>query len=99
MVFSEFRPLNEESLIEYIKATPALSSRLANIFDGLKIQEVGDGNLNFVYIVVGSAGSMVIKQVSFSFGCLEINAIFNLVYVSILILELVLVTTTVLQFF
>ncbi|XP_042505022.1 methylthioribose kinase 1 [Macadamia integrifolia] len=57
-----FRPLDEKSLVEYIKATPALSSKLGNQFDGLLIKEVGDGNLNFVYIVVGSAGSFVIKQ-------------------------------------
>ncbi|XP_062177435.1 methylthioribose kinase-like [Alnus glutinosa] len=62
MAFSEFRPLDEKSLIEYIKAVPALSSKIGNNLDDIKIQEVGDGNLNFVYIVVGSAGSFVIKQ-------------------------------------
>ncbi|KAJ4837475.1 hypothetical protein Tsubulata_013188 [Turnera subulata] len=64
MAFSEFRPLDEKSLIEYIKATPALSDKLGKNLDDedLKIKEVGDGNLNFVYIVVGQAGSLVIKQ-------------------------------------
>ncbi|GAV62315.1 APH domain-containing protein [Cephalotus follicularis] len=62
MAFTEFRPLDEKSLIEYIKATPSLSSKLDNNFDDLKIKEVGDGNLNFVYIVSGSTGSFVIKQ-------------------------------------
>ncbi|XP_059445393.1 methylthioribose kinase-like [Corylus avellana] len=62
MAFSEFRPLDEKSLIDYIKAVPSLSSKLGNNLDGLKIKEVGDGNLNFVYIVVGPAGSLVIKQ-------------------------------------
>ncbi|KAJ4966301.1 hypothetical protein NE237_018150 [Protea cynaroides] len=57
-----FRTLDEKSLVEYIKATPALSSKLGNQLDGLQIKEVGDGNLNFVYIVVGSTGSLVIKQ-------------------------------------
>ncbi|KAK9286932.1 hypothetical protein L1049_015340 [Liquidambar formosana] len=57
-----FRPLDEKFLIEYIKATPSLSSKLGNQLDDLKIKEVGDGNLNFVFIVVGSAGSVVIKQ-------------------------------------
>lgn len=50
--------------MEYIKATPALSDKIGNNFDDLKIKEVGDGNLNFVYIVVSPAGSFVIKQVS-----------------------------------
>ncbi|KAK3412325.1 hypothetical protein EUGRSUZ_I01098 [Eucalyptus grandis] len=62
MAFAEFRPLDEKSLLEYIQHTPALASKLGNKFDDLKIREVGDGNLNFVYIVVGSAGSFVIKQ-------------------------------------
>lgn len=63
MAFSEFRALDEKSLIDYIKAVPALSSKLGNNLDDIKIKEVGDGNLNFVYIVVGPAGSLVIKQV------------------------------------
>ncbi|GMY38556.1 methylthioribose kinase-like [Fagus crenata] len=62
MAFSEFRPLDEKSLIEYIKAVPALYSKLGNNLDDLKVQEVGDGNLNFVYIVVAPGGSFVIKQ-------------------------------------
>ncbi|XP_059652949.1 methylthioribose kinase-like [Cornus florida] len=57
-----FRPLDEKSLIEYIKATPSLASKLGNHLDDLQIKEVGDGNLNFVYIVVGKSGSFVIKQ-------------------------------------
>ena len=67
MAFSEFRPLNEKSLIEYIKSVPALSSKLASNFDDLSVKEVGDGNLNFVYIVSNSAGSFVIKQVTGTF--------------------------------
>ncbi|XP_061373877.1 methylthioribose kinase [Gastrolobium bilobum] len=62
MAFSEFRPLDEKTLIEYIKSVPAISSKLGNKFDDLSVKEVGDGNLNFVYIIVNSAGSIVIKQ-------------------------------------
>ncbi|XP_010500532.1 PREDICTED: methylthioribose kinase-like [Camelina sativa] len=63
MSFAEFTPLNEKSLVEYIKATPALSSKIGGAADDdLVIKEVGDGNLNFVFIVVGSSGSLVIKQ-------------------------------------
>ena len=65
MDFSEFRPLDEKSLIEYIKAVPSLSAKLGNKFDDLTVKEVGDGNLNFVYIVVNPSGSFVIKQVKF----------------------------------
>ncbi|CAN6250591.1 unnamed protein product [Urochloa humidicola] len=58
-----FRPLDEASLIAYIKATPALASRLGGgSLDSIEIKEVGDGNLNFVYIVKSSSGAIVIKQ-------------------------------------
>ncbi|XP_010556001.1 PREDICTED: methylthioribose kinase [Tarenaya hassleriana] len=62
MAFTEFRPLNEKSLIEYIKATPSLSSTIGDKYEDLVIKEVGDGNLNFVFIVVGTSGSVVVKQ-------------------------------------
>ncbi|CAN0879119.1 Methylthioribose kinase 1 [Linum grandiflorum] len=64
--FTEFRPLDEKSLIEYIIATPALSEKLGDDVDQMKIKEVGDGNLNFVYIVTSPSGSLVIKQVNVS---------------------------------
>ncbi|XP_057782953.1 methylthioribose kinase 1 [Salvia miltiorrhiza] len=57
-----FQPLDEKLLVEYMKATPSLAARLGNHFDKLEIKEVGDGNLNFVYIVSGPSGSIVIKQ-------------------------------------
>ena len=55
--------MDEKSLVEYIKTVPSLSAKLGDNLDGLTIKEVGDGNLNFVYIVIGSSGSFVIKQV------------------------------------
>lgn len=62
MSFSEFQPLTDQSLIDYIKSVPSLSTKLGGKFDDLTVKEVGDGNLNFVYIVSNSAGSFVIKQ-------------------------------------
>ncbi|KAK6946049.1 Aminoglycoside phosphotransferase [Dillenia turbinata] len=62
MATEGFRPLDEKYLVEYIKATPALYLKLGEKLDDLQIKEVGDGNLNFVYIVVSSKGSVVIKQ-------------------------------------
>ncbi|PIA27054.1 hypothetical protein AQUCO_08300028v1 [Aquilegia coerulea] len=57
-----FRALDEKSLVDYIKATPSLCSKLGNQFEELQVKEVGDGNLNFVYIVISPSGSLVIKQ-------------------------------------
>ncbi|KAL6964057.1 S-methyl-5-thioribose kinase [Sarracenia purpurea var. burkii] len=62
MASGGFRPLEEKSLVEYIKATPSLFSKLGNQLDELQIKEVGDGNLNFVFIVTNRSGSFVIKQ-------------------------------------
>lgn len=59
-----FRPLDEASLVAYIKDTPALASRLGGGggLDSIEIKEVGDGNLNFVYIVQSGSGAIVVKQ-------------------------------------
>ncbi|KAJ4805564.1 Methylthioribose kinase [Rhynchospora pubera] len=59
-----FHPLDEKSLVEYIKSTPVLVARLGGEaeLDHLTIKEVGDGNLNFVYIVTSPKGSFVAKQ-------------------------------------
>ncbi|KAJ4805335.1 Methylthioribose kinase [Rhynchospora pubera] len=59
-----FHPLDEKSLVEYIKSTPVLVSRLGGQaeLDRLTIEEVGDGNLNFIYIVTSPQGSFVAKQ-------------------------------------
>ncbi|KAL6957574.1 S-methyl-5-thioribose kinase [Sarracenia purpurea var. burkii] len=62
MASDGFRPLEEKSLVEYIKATPSLFSKLGNQLDELQIKEVGDGNLNFVFVVTNLSGSFVIKQ-------------------------------------
>ncbi|KAK9667158.1 hypothetical protein RND81_14G237300 [Saponaria officinalis] len=48
---TEFRALDEKSLLEYIKSTPSLSSVLKTC-DNLEIKEIGDGNLNLVYILL-----------------------------------------------
>ncbi|ERN08846.1 hypothetical protein AMTR_s00015p00092750 [Amborella trichopoda] len=59
-----FHALDEKSLVQYIESTPSLSSLLGHrLHEDLNVKEVGDGNLNFVYIVVGDqGGSFVIKQ-------------------------------------
>ena len=60
-----FHPLDKKSLVEYIKSTSPLLTRLGGEAElqHLTIKEVGDGNLNFVYIVSSHKGSFVAKQV------------------------------------
>jgi hypothetical protein len=59
----EFRALDEASLAAYIETHPALAARLGGASADWSVKEVGDGNINFVYIVVGPTGSLVLKQV------------------------------------
>lgn len=66
MDWAQFRPLDEKSLLVYIKSVPSLAALLAGDdeeLSRLQVKEVGDGNLNFVYIVIGPSGSFVLKQV------------------------------------
>ena len=59
-----FYPLNETNILDYIRQRPAL----ADFFPAdapVTVREVGDGNLNFVFVVENQAdpaNSMVIKQ-------------------------------------
>lgn len=60
---NKFYALNETTLVDYIKSVPALAERLGNCnAQEITVREVGDGNLNFVYIVIWPQGSFVIKQ-------------------------------------
>lgn len=59
-----YRPLNETTIVDYIAQRPALASVFSS-FDRLSVSEVGDGNLNLVFIVRNEAKpdeSVVLKQ-------------------------------------
>jgi 5-methylthioribose kinase len=59
-----YQPLNEQTVLDYIRSRPAMG----RVFDKgapLKAVEVGDGNLNQIFIITsqgGSGGSAVLKQ-------------------------------------
>ncbi|KAI5074128.1 hypothetical protein GOP47_0010089 [Adiantum capillus-veneris] len=57
-----FYVLNTTSVVDYIMKHSSLASRLGGIESNWKVVEVGDGNLNFVYIIEGPCGSFVLKQ-------------------------------------
>ena len=57
-----YRALNEASLAAYLADLPVIASRLGGEPGGWKISEVGDGNLNLVFIVEGPAGDVCVKQ-------------------------------------
>jgi 5-methylthioribose kinase len=59
-----YRPLDETTIVDYIVRRPALTGVFSD-FSRLSISEVGDGNLNLVFIVENTAApaeSVVLKQ-------------------------------------
>lgn len=59
-----YQPLNENTVIPFIKQRPAMA-KVFSSFDRLSIKEVGDGNLNLVFIVQNEASpqeSVILKQ-------------------------------------
>ncbi len=59
-----YHPLNETSVVAYIKKLPAMAEIFSD-FDHMSVDEVGDGNLNLVFIVRNDGRpqeSVVLKQ-------------------------------------
>ncbi len=57
-----YRPLYVESLAPYLAGLPALGERLGGAPDDWQVDEVGDGNLNLVFLVRGPAAGLCVKQ-------------------------------------
>src|SRR5690242_11946526 len=57
-----YRILREGDLRDYLAGIPAVAKRLGGPPDGWSISEVGDGNLNLVFIVKGTSGGLAVKQ-------------------------------------
>ncbi|MEM6615995.1 MAG: S-methyl-5-thioribose kinase [Pseudomonadota bacterium] len=51
-----------ETLGAYLSGIPAVVERVGGAPSDWSIEEVGDGNLNLVFIVTGSAGGVAVKQ-------------------------------------
>ena len=54
--------LDTASLADYLAGLPALRARLGGSPSAWRIREVGDGNLNQVFLVDGPDGSLCVKQ-------------------------------------
>jgi 5-methylthioribose kinase len=57
-----YRPLNEGSLPGWLAGLPDAAARLGGSASDWKVAEVGDGNLNLVFLVEGPAGGVCVKQ-------------------------------------
>ncbi|WP_108660186.1 S-methyl-5-thioribose kinase [Acuticoccus kandeliae] len=60
--YGSYAPLSIETVPPRLAAYPAIAARLGGRPQDWAVREVGDGNLNFVYIVEGPAGSVCVKQ-------------------------------------
>jgi 5-methylthioribose kinase len=58
----EYRILRDANLRGYLAALPAVATRLGGSPAEWSISEVGDGNLNFVFIVKGTVRGVAVKQ-------------------------------------
>ncbi len=57
-----YRPLDVDTLSPYLAEQPALRERLGGEPSAWQVDEVGDGNLNLVFLVHGPAGGLCVKQ-------------------------------------
>jgi len=57
-----YEPLTPESLPARLGQLAAITSRLGEDFASWNVKEVGDGNLNLVFIVAGAKGTVIVKQ-------------------------------------
>jgi len=58
----EYRILREADLRDYLAQLPAIAAQLGGSPPDWSISEVGDGNLNLVFIVRGKDGAIAVKQ-------------------------------------
>ncbi|NEU96695.1 S-methyl-5-thioribose kinase [Bradyrhizobium uaiense] len=59
---SQYRILREADLRDYLASLPAIVTQLGDRPADWSISEVGDGNLNLVFIVKGPSGGIAVKQ-------------------------------------
>jgi 5-methylthioribose kinase len=57
-----YRRLSETDLPAYLASIPAARQHLGGDRADWRVREVGDGNLNLVFIVKGTKGGVAVKQ-------------------------------------
>ncbi len=59
---NNYKPLSPESLSQRLGELDVMKTTVGSNVDAWSVREVGDGNLNLVFIVEGDAGSVIVKQ-------------------------------------
>lgn len=62
METAAYLALTQDTLASRLSGMPAVTQRLGNDPDSWDVKEVGDGNLNLVFIVKSVKGSIIVKQ-------------------------------------
>ena len=57
-----YYPLNEALLRDFLRRLPEAAATLGGSPSEWKVNEVGDGNLNLVFLIEGPAGGICVKQ-------------------------------------
>jgi 5-methylthioribose kinase len=60
--FREYRPLDANSVISFVSQIEPVTEALGGSPESWQAREVGDGNLNLVFIVAGAKGAVIVKQ-------------------------------------
>lgn len=60
--FTAYESLTVETLPDRLKNVAALSAQVGDDASAWKVDEIGDGNLNLVFIVTGPRGKAIVKQ-------------------------------------
>lgn len=58
----KYEPLTAETLPSRLGTLAALTSSLGDDVDQWRVEEIGDGNLNLVFLVNGMKGNVIVKQ-------------------------------------
>ena len=59
---TEYKALTPDSLAQRLGGLKAIVEKIGDDFKSWNVQEVGDGNLNLVFIVKGTQGTVIVKQ-------------------------------------
>ncbi|WP_373288972.1 S-methyl-5-thioribose kinase [Aureimonas endophytica] len=62
MMTCRFEPLDIETVGQRLGRIAAVADRVGPIASDWRVREIGDGNLNLVFVVSGPVGSVVVKQ-------------------------------------
>src|SRR5258707_1716578 len=60
--FQNYRPLDDKSVISFVSQIESVTDALGGSPESWRAREVGDGNLNLVFIVSGAKGAVIVKQ-------------------------------------